>query len=192
MERGLRWRIAVIAAAMVAAAACGGEPGTGDPPPSAGATAVSPAAPGGPDEAPTTPVTRESADAGAIDLADGRHPAYIMGVDVRQRRVEIDVIQFLTGPAAAEAYRRDNPDDPEGPPNDYYIVNSNPRVRAGTLAEGAAIRLVKLQEDRNADLDPATVEELRTYVGSTPGSNAPFWVTVSGGRIAGIEEQYVP
>lgn len=45
------------------------------------------------------------------------------------RTLTVDVIQFLTGREAEEAYHRDHPEDPLGPPNDYYILTVNPRLR---------------------------------------------------------------
>jgi hypothetical protein len=48
---------------------------------------------------------------------------------VAGRTLTVDVIQFLTGREAEEAYHRDHPEDPLGPPNDYYILTVNPRLR---------------------------------------------------------------
>jgi hypothetical protein len=54
-----------------------------------------------------TPAATEPAE-----LEDGRHPAYVTAIDVAGGSVTVDVIQFLTGVAAVEAYAEDHPDDP--------------------------------------------------------------------------------
>ena len=146
----------------------------------------------------TGAATATSVTEPGIDLEDGRHPVYVTGIDVAGRTLTFDVIQFLTGAEAVAAYHADNPTDPEGPPNDYYIVNENPKLRTASVAADASVMLVRLAEDSNADLDPGTFEELAAYLAATgPGegaalSGAPYWITVDAGVITGIEEQYVP
>ncbi|MGH9268312.1 MAG: hypothetical protein ACRD0D_09055, partial [Acidimicrobiales bacterium] len=96
----------------------------------------------------------------AGQLADGRYAAYLVEAEVASHTLTFDVIQFLTGEAAAEAYRQDHPDDPEGPPNDYYIVNDDPGLRTEPVSKDVRVRLVRLGEDSDADLDPGTFEVL--------------------------------
>ena len=48
-------------------------------------------------------------------LDDGRHAAYLHGIDVDASIVTIDVIQFLTGQQAIDAYHAEFPDDPAYP-----------------------------------------------------------------------------
>lgn len=57
--------------------------------------------------------------------------------------------------------------------------------------------LVRLHEGRGADTKPGTWEELPEYLtGYQPEDErlswSPFWITVRGGRITAIEEQYIP
>lgn len=59
-------------------------------------------------------------------LDGGRHATYLHGIDGADRAITIDVIQFLTGQQAIDAYHAEFPEDPWGPPNDYWIVNANP------------------------------------------------------------------
>src|SRR5687768_11764396 len=82
-------------------------------------------------DASTTPLPAESIAAGLLDLADGRHPAYITELSVPERKATLDVIQILTGQEALDAFRRDNPGETDVP-NDYYIVNANLKLRTGT------------------------------------------------------------
>ncbi|HEY1737716.1 MAG TPA: hypothetical protein VGI86_03350, partial [Acidimicrobiia bacterium] len=49
-------------------------------------------------------------------------------VDTAGGTLRYDVVQFLVGAEAKAAWLRDNPKDPDGPPNDYYVVNENPAI----------------------------------------------------------------
>ncbi len=138
----------------------------------------------------------EPAD-GATDLADGRHPTYLHGVDQANRTLTVDVIQFLTGQEAIDAHDRDHPESPGGPPNDYYIVNVNPRLRTLDVAPDVTVALVRLHEDGDADLDPGSWDELSDYLAVNPPDDDrlswnPYWVTLEGGIVVAIEEQYLP
>lgn len=131
-------------------------------------------------------------------LEDGRHPTYLTAMDVGGRTVTVDVIQFLTGQEAVDAYQAEFPADPAGPPNDYWIVNANPRLRTLPVAPEVTVRLVRLAEDADADLDPGTWDELPAYLSDLEPSDAdrlawnPFWIVVTDGTVTGIEEQYLP
>jgi hypothetical protein len=131
---------------------------------------------------------------GAPVLVDGRHPVYLTGLDVEGRTVEFDLIQWLTGEAAREAYTADNPDDPGYPPNDYYIVNDNPRLRVLPVAGDVTVTVLE------HGFEPMGIafEELPAFVAEDlfPDDGAlwhnPFWLTVDAGTITDIEEQYTP
>ncbi|HEX2148906.1 MAG TPA: hypothetical protein VHI31_01840 [Actinomycetota bacterium] len=142
-------------------------------------------------DASISPIPAGSANAGLLDLVDGRHPAYLTSLSISDRRATIDVIQFLTGKEALDAFRRDNPGEADLP-NDYYIVNANKQLRSGTLAPEAGVKLVNLAQDSNADLNDATLEELDAYLKTVDRLMVPFWLTVAGGKITAIEEQYLP
>jgi hypothetical protein len=88
-------------------------------------TADTDAAAPAPSPTPTVAPTTEP-PAGSV-LEDGRHAVFLTGLDVDARTVDFDVIQFLMGDEATAAYHEDHPEDPDAPPNDYYIVNDNPR-----------------------------------------------------------------
>ncbi|MFU8840666.1 MAG: hypothetical protein ACNA8R_08060 [Nitriliruptoraceae bacterium] len=129
------------------------------------------------------------------DLADGRHAVLLHAADLPGRSLTVDVIQFLTGEEARIAYAEDHPDDPDGPPNDFYIRNVNPRLRTLLAAADVEVTLIHL------DADPAAVvsswETLLDDLTSEPSdhdlvSYNPFWLTVEGGVVTRIEEQYVP
>lgn len=139
----------------------------------------------------TAPTTSGDSD-GGLDLDDGRHPAYLTNVDVAGRTLTFDVIQFLTGDEATAAYQAET-GETDTPPNDYFIVNENPKLRTAPVSSGVTVQLVRLADDSDADLDAGTWDELPAYL-AQPGIQefSPFWLTVSGGEVTAIEEQYLP
>jgi hypothetical protein len=111
----------------------------------------------------------------------------------------LDLAYFLTGDeatAAAEAHGDEAP-----PPNDYYIVNDNPKLRHLELS--SKLELVLLDWNQccdqtfRGDLDdyaaainggaPVTVGD-RVYQGTL----SPHWLTVEDGTVTRIEEQFLP
>ncbi len=130
------------------------------------------------------------------DLADGRHAVQITEVDVAGRTVTVDVVQFLTGDEAIAAYQEDAPDDPEGaPPNDCWVRNDNPRLRTLSLAEDTSVSVVRLGEASGTSNTPWTVEDLPEHLDERRIDGQPsgiFWLTLEGGVVTSIDEQYIP
>ena len=127
-----------------------------------------------------------------VDLA-----GYVTAVDIAGRTVTVDVIQFLTGADAVAAHAEDHPDDPGGPPNDYYIRNVNPQLRTLPVATEVVVSVIWLGSG-GTDTESITFEELPGYFAGKPEPAgpyewwAPFWLTVRGGQVTGIDEQYIP
>lgn len=133
----------------------------------------------------------------AAVLEDGRHPAYLTDIDTPARTITLDLVQFLTGDEAKRVYAEDHPEDPNGPPNDYYIVNDNPRLRTLPVVPGAAVTVAWL-EPGSLGAETISFEELPDYfaqdiVPSDPYLwYDPFWLTVEDGRVVSVAEQYIP
>ena len=132
-----------------------------------------------------------------MDLADGRHPVLLHAADLPGRTLTVDVIQFLTGQEAVDAYQADHPDDPDGPPNDYYLLNVNPRLRTLPVAADVEVALVMLHLGEGAELKPSSWEHLLDDLAGEPAdhdliSYNPFWLTLDSGVVTRIEEQYLP
>jgi hypothetical protein len=131
-------------------------------------------------------------------IEDGRHPVFLVALDVAARSVTFDVIQFLTGDAAKAAYEEDVPEDPDvGPPNDYWIRNVSPRLRTLPLASDVTVTVVRLGEPSGADAVPWTLDELPDHLASQSGADDrlgwnPYWLTVEDGVVVAIDEQYLP
>lgn len=125
-----------------------------------------------------------------VDLAAGTYAVLISDFPSADGPVTFDVVQWMTGEQARDQYRRSHPDDPEGPPNDYYIHNESERTRSAPLRSEVQIWLVGLSRDASS-LKEATVEELHTHVSAGSSMNL-FWLTFERGAIVQACEQYVP
>jgi len=199
MARGIvqpRWHWGLISLAAIVALGVGGcddGNGTASSPPGGVVASAS-----GRPEAPKTSAPTSSAvpvPASPPVLADGRHAAFLTGLDVGKRTLTFDKIDFLTGEAAKEAYLKENPGETDGPPNDYMIVNNNPLGRTLPIAYAATITIVDLTSGTLTS-KKTTLAALPAYFASEKGGkhlwHDPFWLTVKHGQITRIEEQYLP
>ena len=88
--------------------------------------------------APTAPTpTSAPTHTQPVVLPDGRHPVLIKTVDPDRPAITVDVIQFYWGEDATREAAKDHQESP--PPNDYYIRNSNPKLRTLTVTPDAVI-----------------------------------------------------
>jgi hypothetical protein len=142
--------------------------------------------------------SEEGAGAAPV-LPDGRHPVYLTGLDVAGRKVTFDLIQFLTGEEAKKAWVAAHPDEPDGPPNDYFIVNQNPKLRTMDFAEPVTVVIVDMsgggvgsKEISLAALPARLVETTPAEAGDKRLSYNPYWLTVAHNKVTRIEEQFLP
>ncbi|MBW3536561.1 MAG: hypothetical protein KY395_02155 [Actinobacteria bacterium] len=194
-----RMVLAVLVAGLVGAAACGDDEvadtvttttSTAQSPPAVDTTTPAPApetqslqsCPGASGNSPAT-----------FDGGSGTYAAFIVEFIAADIPLSFDVVQWMTGEAAREAYREDHPEDPEGPPNDYYVRNQSTKTRDADVRSDAKVWLVKMEEDSDADVDRATFEELSSYnENSEGGSFHIFWLTFENDKIVEICEQFRP
>lgn len=177
------------------ATACGGNREPAEAPGTASPTGQ-PSPTSSPTESPT--VTAEPSEIPDAELEDGTHFVFVRNVDPAARAVTFDLAYFLTGDEANEAAAEHGDETPV--PNDYYIVNDNPRLRTLALAPTLEIVLIDWNHccDRTFDGDlgvfaTAVGEETDVIVGDLVyRGHSPFWLTVQDGRVVLIEEQYLP
>jgi hypothetical protein len=193
------WLAIVLSLGVLAlATACSGDgghrrgPATTAAAPTQAATTTT--TPGG---TPSDPGALESPTVEPI-LADGRHPVYLTDLDPSRRTVTFDLIQFLTGAEAAKVWAKAHPDEPDGPPNDYLIINDNRRLRTLPIADTARVTVATDASGGIANVQ-ITMAELPAHLArqrpeSADGrlSYAPYWLTVRGGQVTGIDEQFLP
>jgi hypothetical protein len=159
--------------------------------PATSAAATAPAATTAPPAA-TRSATPAATATPKTDLADGRHEAYLSALDVGKRRLTFDVVQFLTGAAAAKAAKEDGQSET---PNDYYIRNQNTKLRTLDLAPGLTIvvNVLTAEETGDATKDtPVTLTRLKSFFGGDAMKYALFHVTVKNGVVTRLDEQFLP
>lgn len=129
--------------------------------------------------------------------SNGTQMAFIVSVDSAAMTLTFDVVQWLSGEEANEAYRRESGDDSDAP-NDYYIANESPKPRTLEVTEGACIAIFETG-DPNSDKslpDLAALSQfLDTWRAGRPSSESPsepFRITTRSGRITAIQQQWRP
>jgi hypothetical protein len=192
-DRALRWiSLAAVGAAVMASLACsksGGQANGQQPtsPPGSGSVGQAPpsSTPSGP-----PPATSEPTASSAVVLEDGRHPVLLTKIDTSTRVVTFDLIVFLTGEPAKAEWAKQHPSEP-GPPNDYMIVNNNPKLRKLPVVSTATIRIINpdnFNPDDTLDVSLAKLADL--FASGKVGGM--FWITVKGQRITRVEQQFLP
>jgi hypothetical protein len=129
-----------------------------------------------------------SASPTTVVIEDGRHPVYIRTLDVPGRKITFDLVNFLTGTAATKAYLADHPGGTLD--TDYYIQNNNPKLRTLPVSLDVAVSVVNLSGPF-ATNSPLTFGLMPSHYGTSLPDHL-FWLTVSGGQIVRIDEQYLP
>jgi hypothetical protein len=159
----------------------------------AGCSAKTPAAPPGGNSngagafgtAATTPPAPTVAATPELD--DGRSPVLLTTVDVAGRKVTFDLIELYLGFDAEKEWRKDHPGATEVPPlNGHYMRNNNPRLR--TLPVSADV-IVKVAESDPSNPRLLPYADLPKFVAD---GHRTFWLTVKGGTITLMEEQFFP
>lgn len=140
----------------------------------------------------------ESADSGAdTDTgSEGRQFCFVRGGvwEGAMPVLTLDYAQMLSGDEAAAAAAEHGDESP--PPNDYYIVNDNTRLRE--LPADSRITVTVTSMDEGVDpggYDMAFGQWFDVLVGMSASDfvkDRPYWITIEGGKIVAIEEQYLP
>jgi hypothetical protein len=189
--------MAVLALVVSGAAGCAASATTGDAPTGSSASAGLGAVSGAP-VTPTAATAQPSSTASSI-LADGRSAVYLTGLNTTGNTVTFDLIEFLTGDAAKAEWKKEHPDNPNGPENDYMIVNNNKMLRTLPVAPDA--QCVVLSTLGGTDTKTISFAAFPAFLKqqsqgmtlpSPDISLLPFWLTVQHGTVVKIEEQFVP
>ncbi len=177
---------AILLAVTVAACTDDGSTGTS----TAGPTASSPSsqATGSPTEEPSASPAPEPV------IEDGKHFVFVKEGKVGDPdTLTFDLATLLSGEEAEQAAAEAGDEVPV--PNDYYVVNDNPKLRTVALARGAKILLLKWSQC----CDVVVSVDFETFAGylTDPtddfhGTLSPYWLRVQGGQIVKIQEQFLP
>jgi hypothetical protein len=187
-----RVAIGVVAAALLLMAACGKDKGAAkvgeaDQTTTTASTSTTTSTTAPP--ATTTTIGEnttlgESDATGKSELPDGRHFGYWSTFEIGDTIAfgEFDLAYFLTGKEAEKAAAAHG----DEVNNDYYIVNDNPKLRT-MIVDGHAAVLV-LASEGGPDQKSSNVADFAVDRHKHSG----FWITIAGGKVTKIEEQYLP
>jgi hypothetical protein len=136
---------------------------------------------------PIATATRKSKKP-AVVLADGRHAGFIKAVG--DETVSMDLVEFLTGDAAAKAWQQKYPDsEQDSPDNDYFIVNDNTKLRKLPLDPSVVVKVVGAGGPGTEET--ITVPAIEKHFGNLLNGTL-FWFTVQDGAVTKIEQQFLP
>lgn len=142
-----------------------------------------------------------------VDPALERRIVYLQDVDLIERTLVVDEVEFLTGNEATSAALEDGfISADEELPDGYYMRNQDPEVRTLTLGDP---RVVTLQAcfpepgpcvtEQAVDLDTwaellAAPESAAERLGWNwyGAGQLPYWFTLQDGIVVQIQEQYLP
>ena len=147
-----------------------------------------------PSETPEPTATPEPNGAPSPSLEDGRHFVYVTTAtrsDSGRTRIRFDLAYFYQG----ERAEREAAERGDEVVSGYYIVNDNPRLRTLHVADDVEVAYIPSDqccELQTGDIDAWIEAVLETNPADYPGTNVPWWLTVDGGRITRIEQQYLP
>ena len=124
------------------------------------------------------------------DRAAGTYAAHITDFPTPQSPLTFDVVQWLSGERAREAFEQET-GDPNGPPNDYYLGNKSPETRSAPVAADARVLITYFAQGEGLTPKSAEVDELPAYVNSA-GPETVYWLTFGSGEITEVCEQWRP
>lgn len=128
---------------------------------------------------------------------DGRHFTYFKDVTTVDGStvLVVDYAQMLTGDEAAAAATAAGEESP--PPNDYFIVNENTLLRTFPVDTTINVRLTSKPDGvqpEGYDVSFGVWQDM--FIGMIADAGivrvVPYWITIEGGVITAIEEQYLP
>ncbi len=101
--------------------------------------------------------------------------------------VQFDLACWFSASAAADAAAEDGSESP--PPNDYYVRNESDQLRDVPVAAGTEV--AQLSPTGGPD---STIVDYGTWATgwSSRDYQPSMWITITGGEIVSIVEQYVP
>ena len=101
----------------------------------------------------------------------------------------LDFAQFMTGDAAAKAAAAAGDEPP--PPNDYYISNTNPKLRTFPVDKQAKFVIASSDPNDTTTLSAGQFQD--AIANNTDGAaDAVYWFVISNGTVTGGEQQWLP
>jgi hypothetical protein len=130
------------------------------------------------------------------ELPDGRYFVRLtdlQGGEEGPLLIRYDLAYFYTGNEANQVAASRGDETPV--PNDVYIVNDNPKLRFAPLAEHFAVSYIP---EGTGELAEAPQDRFLVWLDQTEQTDFPpkdisyWWITIDGGEVTEIEQQYLP
>lgn len=125
-----------------------------------------------------------------FDPSGGTYAAHITDFPTPESPLTFDVVQWMTGGRARDAFEKESGDPNGGLPNDYNVANESTQTRSAPLADDARVWLTFFSQGATIMPKSATIEELPAYVKSA-GPEIEYWLTFEDGKITELCEQWV-
>jgi hypothetical protein len=120
------------------------------------------------------------------DYTNGRHMAKLTAFD--ETSVTFDVVQFLTGDEAKQAWQQDVGGEMD---TDFYIRNRNKRLRTLPVVPEVAIHVNISAGYEPADDHLINARTLAAYMKAGDAQKGYFWLRIQDGKVTSISEQYI-
>jgi hypothetical protein len=165
------------------------------PPPSSQGPATSSAPT--PSRSPS-PVASPTVEPSTGAIGDGRYFVRLTDVQGGEEGpllLQYDLAYLLTGDAANQAAAAHGDETPV--PNDYYIVNDNPKLRLTPLSDLFVVRYLPEGSGTTTPV-PGTHDRFFAWMGQTAQTDFPtkaaswWWITIQDGQVVKIEQQFFP
>jgi hypothetical protein len=115
-------------------------------------------------------------------------------LDGAPRALVFDLAYFLTGDEAVQAAIDHGAEVP--PPNDYFIVNDDPGLRRVPVSPAVVVRYIPTStggsDPQPGAFDPWAAAVNQEIQSDYAGREGWWWITVQGGQVVRIEQQYLP
>jgi len=195
--------LAATVAALVLCSCSGGGDDTAARPADATTTTTTtadaaPSTTAAPDGTTTVPAGADSCDnrpsgssPAAFDPASGTYAAHLRSYNRGTSELTFDVVRWLSGQDAVEAFHREHPEEQDGPPNDYYVTDVPGGELTATVEEDAAIWLSSLAVTGTPGIERWTIEDISGHLAEGSDTDV-YWLTFSDGKVTEICEQYRP
>jgi len=124
-------------------------------------------------------------------LGDGRSASYLKTVNLSKGTVTFDLIQLLFDKDAAAVWVKTHPNEPDGPPEGYLLINDNPKLRTMSLAPDVVVKVIDMSSSNASVARPIKLADLPGHLAGERNAPLPYWLTVANGQITMIQEEYL-
>jgi hypothetical protein len=151
----------------------------------------------GPSRSPSGKPT-SSPEPSGDELPDGRYFVRLtdlQGGEEGPHLVQYDLAYYYTGDEANHVAASRGDETPV--PNDVYVVNDNPKLRLAALAQDFTVAYLP-QGSGLTDPVPAPQDRFLVWLDESEQMDFPpmdvtyWWMTIDGGEVTKIEQQYQP